>query len=315
MRLLIQPGDGVQPLVDAIDRAKHRVEIAIFRLDRREMEAALIRAVERGVLVRASIAHKTRGGEGKLRALEMRLRGKGVAVARTANDLDRYHGKYMIVDRKELFLLAYNFTYLDMEHSRSFGIVTDDEVIVAEAAKLFEADCKRQPYAPAAPRFVVSPLNARKQLTAFISGTKRQLLIYDPNLDDPRILRMLEKSAATGMKIQVIGQAPRRLRFETRELRPMRLHARSMVRDGEHVFIGSQSLCASGLESRREVGIVLNDAAIASKIQAVFEDDWKLSKPGLGSRERTPSAIRAARKVAKDVVKRFRKWRRSWAWR
>jgi hypothetical protein len=30
----------------------------------------------------------------------------------------------MIIDRREVYLLAFNFTYLDIEHSRSVGLVT-----------------------------------------------------------------------------------------------------------------------------------------------------------------------------------------------
>ena len=48
--------------------------------------------------VRALIAHTNRGGEKSLRKLEMRLLEAGVTVARTADDLPRYHGKMMIVD-------------------------------------------------------------------------------------------------------------------------------------------------------------------------------------------------------------------------
>ena len=38
----------------------------------------------------------------------------------------------MIVDRRELHLLAYNFTSLDIEHSRSFGLITRNPRLVAE---------------------------------------------------------------------------------------------------------------------------------------------------------------------------------------
>ena len=93
MKLLVQPGDGVAPLVAGIDAARASVEILIFRFDRMEIEAALVNAVSRGVAVRALIAHTNRGGERSLRALELRLLGAGVTVARTADDLVRYHGR------------------------------------------------------------------------------------------------------------------------------------------------------------------------------------------------------------------------------
>jgi hypothetical protein len=74
------------------------------------------------VSVKALIGGAEVGGNA-IRRLEERLLEKGVNVARTPGDLVRYHGKMMIVDRAELYVLAFNFTY-DIEHSRSFGIVT-----------------------------------------------------------------------------------------------------------------------------------------------------------------------------------------------
>src|SRR5579862_9867807 len=146
MKLLTQPGDSVEPLVRAIEGAKSSVEILIFRFDRGEVERALMAAAKRGVFVHALIAYTNRGGEKSLRDLELRLLGAGVTVARTADDLIRYHGKMLMVDRRELYLLAFNFTYIDMEHSRSFGVVCRRKEIVREAVKLFEADTRRKNY-------------------------------------------------------------------------------------------------------------------------------------------------------------------------
>jgi len=304
MRLLIQPGDGVKPLIEAIDEAREKVEIAIFRFDRNEVEKALVRAVERGVFVHALIAYTNRGGEKNLRQLEMRLLEKGVTVARTANDLVRYHGKYMIVDGKTLHLLAFNFTYLDMEHSRSFGLITRNAKLVEEAGKLFEADFKRQPYQPSHSNFVVSPLNARKELTAFLEGAKKKLLIYDPKLGDPKVVRLLEEKMKAGVEVRVIGCMTRKSRLEWRELEPIRLHTRSIVRDGEGVFVGSQSLRATELETRREVGVIFDDEKIADRIAQVFEDDWKQSAGGAQRNAGAPLPVKkTVRRVAKALTR------------
>src|ERR1700744_2987238 len=157
VRCFVQPGDGIQPLVKAINAAKKSVEIVVFRFDRWEIEKALASAVSRGVHVHALIAYTNRGGEIHLRELEMRLLAAGVTVSRTDNDLVRYHYKMMIVDRSRLFVLAFNFTWLDIERSRSFGIVTTNRKHVQEAVKLFEADSQRKPYTPGSATFLVSP--------------------------------------------------------------------------------------------------------------------------------------------------------------
>src|SRR4029450_1958656 len=113
-------------------------DIVIFRFDRSEVETALAEAVERGVAVRALIAHTNKGGEKTLRKLEVRLLEAGATVARTADALPRYHGKMLIIDGVAVPVYGFNYTSLDTEHSRSFGIVTRDKGIVQEAMKLCE---------------------------------------------------------------------------------------------------------------------------------------------------------------------------------
>ena len=65
MQLIIQPEAGVNPIVKAIKTARKTIDVVIFRFDRDEIEKALGAAVQRGVVVRAQIAHTNRGGEGR----------------------------------------------------------------------------------------------------------------------------------------------------------------------------------------------------------------------------------------------------------
>jgi cardiolipin synthase A/B len=306
VRLLVQPGDGVKPLLDAINGAKSRVEIVIFRFDRGEIEKALANAAARGVFVHALIAYTNRGGEKNLRKLEARLLEAGITVARTADDLARYHGKFLIIDRRELFLLSFNFTYLDIDHSRCFGLITTNSKLVGEAVKLFEADTKRQPYEPGSADFIVSPLNARKQLAAFLQGAKKQLLIYDPEISDPSMLKILEARAQAGVEIRVLGRISRaNPKIAAHKLSIMRLHTRTVVRDSKQAFVGSQSLRELELNARREVGVIFRDKKIISKLIKTFQDDWEAVEKRAQQQpeEQSAPADRVARKVAKVVSK------------
>jgi phosphatidylserine/phosphatidylglycerophosphate/cardiolipin synthase-like enzyme len=297
MRLIIQPDDGVQPLVQAVRRAKKAIDIVVFRFDQAELEKALAAAVARGVAVRALIAHTNRGGERNLRKLELRLLEAGVTVSRTADDLTRYHGKMMIVD-DHLYVLGFNYTRLDIERSRSFGLITGDKKLVKEACTLFTADSLRQPYTPGNDRFVVSPESSRGLLTAFIKRARRQLLIYNPKVSDRLVLRALQERSKAGVEIRIIGKADKRLSdVETRKLADLRLHVRAIVRDGTAAFVGSQSLRKLELDARREVGLIVTDSRIARKIQGVFEADWKESGPPTGDRpaKATEEVLAAAR--------------------
>ena len=75
----------------------------------------------------------------------------------------------------------------------------------------------------------------------------------------------------------------------------MRLHTRMMVRDGEDVFLGSQSLRTAELDARREVGLIFHDPKIAARLIETFEDDWKESQNGKAKLEKTMSRLAAAR--------------------
>jgi phosphatidylserine/phosphatidylglycerophosphate/cardiolipin synthase-like enzyme len=174
-----------------------------------------------------------------------------------------------------LHLFAFNFTRADLFKSRSFGVSTRDKRAVNDAAALFEADCTRQPFVPKRTPLVVSPENSRETLTAFVKGAKRQLLIYDVNLQDPVFVKLLKERAGAGVDVRVIGK----LKgggdaIVVRPLRTMRLHARAIVRDGSRAFVGSQSLRRPELDQRREVGVVITNTTVARKIRDVFEADW-----------------------------------------
>jgi len=311
LRLLVQPGDGVDPILKAINAAKHRVEIVIFRFDRVDIERALANAAARGVFVHALIAFTNRGGERNLRKLEMRLLAAGITVARTADDLARYHYKFLIVDRREFFLLSFNFTHLDIDHSRCFGLIATDSKVVQEAVKLFEADTMRQPYVPALPSFVVSPLNARKELAAFIQGAKKELLIYDPEISDPAMLRLLESRASAGVDIKVIGRVRSSSKLAVRKLSIMRLHTRTIIRDGAQAFVGSQSLRELELGNRRELGLIFRDKNIAVKLANTFREDWDAIERAAeqpvqqydGAQEEAAQVAKVAKKVAKAITK------------
>ena len=276
MNLIIQPDAGLVPVIRAIRGARHRIDIAIFRVDREDIEKALAASIQRGVRVRVLVAHTNSGGESRLRKLEQRLLEAGVMVARTGDDFLRYHGKYMIVDDK-LYVFGFNLTRIDTIRSRSFGISTRDKKAVTEALALFEADTTRQPFAAKHAHLVVSPENARDVLTTFVQGAKRQLLVYDVNLQDRAFIKLLKQLVVAGVDVRVIGKFKGSEPILVRPLRELRLHVRAIVRDGTYAFVGSQSLRRIELDNRREVGVLINNTGVAKKLRDVFEADWEAS--------------------------------------
>ena len=278
MQVIVQPEDGLLPILKAIKRARKSIDVVIFRFDLSDIEDALAAAVERGVAVRALIAHTNRGGEKKLRKLEDRLLKTGATLSRTADDKVRYHGKVVVIDGKKAFVLGFNFTALDVKRSRSLGLVTANPKIVSALTKVIEADHNRVPPIITSTRLVVSPEDAREKLASFIRGARRELLIYDAQLTDDRMIALLMQRVAAGVKIKILGGLERKWKdtgFKVKSLRGLRLHVRGIVRDRKAAFIGSQSLRKVELDSRREVGLITKDRRAVAQITKVFERDWK----------------------------------------
>jgi cardiolipin synthase len=279
MQLIVQPDDGIAPLIEAIKRAKKTIDIVIFRFDMDAIADALTAAVERGVAVRALIAHTNRGGAGKLRKLEQKLLKLGVTLSRTADDMVRYHGKLLAIDGRRAFVLGFNFTHQDVEKSRSFGLGTRNPKLVKDLMKVVDADHNRTDLAVTSARVVVSPENARELLADYIRKARKELLIYDVNLCDDRMLTLLKQRAAAGVTIRVIGEVEKKwveaVRWRVRPFTRLKLHVRAIIRDGSSAFVGSQSLRKLELDERREVGLITRDKRVVRRMTEIFASDWK----------------------------------------
>ena len=163
--------------------------------------------------------------------------------------------------------------------------MTKNRKIVQDAVKLLDADCARQPFVGAG-SLVVSPENARVQLSTFLSKAQRQLLIYDPKVSDPRIIKLLKERVKAGVDVRIIGKVSSRGDDLVHQKYPgHRLHVRAIIRDGRDAFIGSQSMRKLELDRRREVGVFITRAAVVKELLATFDADW--AQTGLGQNQET----------------------------
>ena len=303
MELIVQPADGVKPLLQTIAAAQKSIDLMIFRFDLKPMEKELEAARNRGVVVRALIAHESSQGDKRLRQLELHMLEKGILVARTGDAFTRYHGKMMIVDHEELHVYGFNFTALDMK-SRSFGIVTKERKAVTEAIRLFEADTLRQEYEPQEDgTFVVSPENAREILATFIKRAKKQLLIYDPKVADLQMIRLINQRIKAGVDVRIIGKVAKRGgTMRVQKMPTHRLHVRAMVRDCDTAFVGSQSLRAMELDARREIGLIVKEPKTVREMVEVFEGDWAKTDLAAKEAKETKREIKEQKKADAEVA-------------
>ena len=202
MKLIIEPTDGVAPLLAAIKSAKKSVEIAIFRFDRNDVETALKAAAAQG-----------RQGDRLDRICQPRRRTTP-AQAGAALPRRRHHrgshverpdplSRQVHPDRSPCPVRAVVQFHAPGHRPQPRLRHRDHHANwVREAVRLFRADCTRTKYAPKTETFVVSPANSRKVLGTFLKRAKKQLLIYDPKISDKEMLRILQERGESGRRDQ-----------------------------------------------------------------------------------------------------------------
>jgi cardiolipin synthase A/B len=119
-------------------------------------------------------------------------------------------------------------------------------------------------------------------LRSFLERAKKQLLIYDPQISDREMIGVLKAQAKAGVEIRVIGKIKSHTGVSVCKLTKMRLHTRTIIRDGRQAFIGSQSLRGVELDSRREVGLIIREPKAVKKLLATFESDWATNSGAVG---------------------------------
>ena len=292
LSLIIQPGDSFFPLVSAIDSAVHSMKMTIFRMDDPIVREAMKAAVARGVRVQALVARDSKGWVKRNRKLSADLAELGidVRVHESPNrKIRRYHYKILTVDDAQSLILTFNPTQVNLHYARDFGVLIRDREVTAELNRLFDADWNGEKFKPGGTALVISPDNSRRRVIELLRSATRSIRIMDAKVRDQEIMVTLIHKSAAGCDVKIIGRdvlddkvLPN---FHVKGLARFKLHAKCIVVDGKWFFVGSQNLRKVSLNSRREVGIIIEDDVMARRIERVFDEDWTsgaelVSEPG-----------------------------------
>ena len=282
LSLIIQPGDSFFPMVDAIDRAATSIKMTIFRMDDPIVREAMTHAVSRGVKVQALVAPASKGWTKRNKKLSEEFEKVGIEVdvpSARKEKLKRYHYKFMTIDDELSLILTFNPTRKNLHYARDFGLLIRDSQIAEELSRLFDADSASEKFEPSDLPLVISPINSRRKMLDLLGSAERTIRIMDAKLTDQEVIGILLRKAAVGCNIEIISAdtsynevVPN---YHVRKLVRYKLHAKCIVVDASRFFIGSQNLRKVSLNRRRELGIIVEDDAMARKIERVFDEDWE----------------------------------------
>lgn len=280
--LIVQPGDSFFPIVSAIDRAEHSINLTVFRMDDPIIQKALAEAHNRRVRIRVLIASSARGWEEKNRKLLKDAKKLGISTKEPSGDSKRarYHYKIMTVDNSASLIFTFNPTRENLHYTRDFGLELYDPRVASEINRLFDADWDDISFTPDPDSpLLISPFNSRAKMTELLASAEKSIHIADAKLEDPAIVRQLVDKARSGVEVRVLGDEKHQLglpsAIDSRATPRYKLHAKCTIIDGTRAVVGSMNLRTESLDQRREVCILVDDEDVIRRLNAVFAGDWE----------------------------------------
>lgn len=284
--LIIQPGDSFFPMVRAIDRAERSINLTVFRMDDPIIHRSLIEAHKRRVRIRILIASSAKGWEEKNRKLLKEAKKAGIATREPSGDSKqaRHHYKVMTVDESVALIFTFNPTRENLHYTRDFGVELYNPRVASEINRLFDADWDDMSFAPDPDSpLLVSPFNSRDKIAALLASAEKSIHIADAKLEDPAIVKLLVEKAESGVNVRVLGDEKHGSKLpsaiDSRATPRFKLHAKCTIIDGVRAVIGSMNLRTESLDRRREVSVLVDDAEVVKRLNAVFASDWENKAP------------------------------------
>lgn len=132
------PNGGIKNhIIKAIDESGMSIDLAVFNITSRDLDAALERAKGRGVKIRM-ITDLGQSAEGHSTIHALIDKGFNVKMPRN-NDRGIMHNKFAIFDGKQLLTGSYNWTYNAERYNYENAVFISDPEIVKEYQKAFDA--------------------------------------------------------------------------------------------------------------------------------------------------------------------------------
>jgi phosphatidylserine/phosphatidylglycerophosphate/cardiolipin synthase-like enzyme len=296
--LIIQPDDGIQPILGTIDGAERSLDIKMFQFTDPVLIQAVIQAQRRGVAVRVMLNPSRFTGEHDNDEAFALFRDAKVPVQETNPKYPITHEKSMVVDGKQAFIMSLNWAPKYFERTRDYALVTNVPEEVAEVAACFEADWQRTDFTPpAVSNLIWSVGKSRQAVIDFVHGAEKSLFVqHEKYVDTPVIEALVRAKMKRGVKVHATALPVHSLRefyrldgvaglrlledlgIHVHRLKHVHLHAKLILADKKRALLSSFNIYPKCFNERRELGIRFEDRDLVKRLVEVFESDWEQSK-------------------------------------
>ena len=294
--LIVQPDHGVTPVREFIRSAQQSLLIKQFTFTDPSLIQAVIERKNSGVEVQVMLNSKRSGGDRANDEAFETLQKSGINVRWANPKFYVTHEKSIVIDNRVALIATFNLSEKYFTLTRDYGVIVFDPANVEQIAAGFEADWEQRDWIPSAQSGLLwSNHNSRLLMSNFIDKAQSRLDVQHPKLVDTTILERLVSAAQRGVHVRVLCGGKhgisdwdildsfsswRILHYsgvKVHKQKNLRLHAKLLLADRKYALVGSMNIDRSAFDLRRELGITIQDPAIVTRLEQVFEHDWFLS--------------------------------------
>jgi cardiolipin synthase A/B len=295
-RLIVQPDDGLGPVLDFIGSAQTSLLIKQFTFTDESLIDAVVARKQAGVDVRVMLNAARSGGDRANDETFERFSAAGISVQWANPKFYVTHEKSMVVDEKTALVATFNMCLKYFTATRDYGVIIDDPVHVAQIVEVFNADWNHDDWVPSVYEGLLwSNSNSRYHMARFIDTATHRIDVQHPKFVDAVILDHLAAALERGVKVHVLCggrhgisegdvldtfaslRTLRRFGAKVHKQKNLRVHAKLMIVDDERALVGSMNIDRSAFDLRRELGITVTEPAVVARLKETFEQDWALS--------------------------------------
>ena len=294
--LIVQPDDGVAPVLDFIRLAKESLLIKQFTFSQPELMDAVVERKNAGVAVRVMLNPKRSGGDRANDETFEFFQKAGVEIKWASPKFYVTHEKSIVVDGKAALIATFNLCQKYFTLTRDYGVIVQEPAKVAQVAEGFHADWEQRDWHPAPESGLLwSNNNSREAMSRFIDSARHSLAVQHPKFVDATILDRILSAADRGVEVRVLCggkhgisdwdildtfsslRVMHRSGIKVHKQKNLRLHAKLLLVDQSHALVGSMNIDRSAFDLRRELGTQVQDPGVVARLFAVFESDWETS--------------------------------------
>jgi len=294
--LIVQPDDGVVPVLDFIRLARESLLIKQFTFTQPEIMKAVVDRHVAGVKVRVMLNPKRSGGDRANDETFQYFKDAGIEIKWASPKFYVTHEKSIVVDGKAVLIATFNLCEKYFTLTRDYGVIVQEPDKVAQVAEGFLADWAESDWRPSpASGLIWSNNNSREAMSRFIDSARETLDIQHPKFVDATILDRILEARHRGVEVRVLCggkhgisdwdildtfsslRVMQRSGVKVHKQKNLRLHAKLLIADSEHALVGSMNIDRSAFDLRRELGTQARNPGVVNRLQAVFEEDWSSS--------------------------------------